>query len=146
MDNTVNVKIVNKSYNELPSYETADSSGLDLRSDEDLTLLPGERRLIHTDMFIKLPEGYEAQIRPRSGLALKYGITVLNTPGTIDSDYIGNLGIILINLGQMSFYVHKGDRIAQLVVSRVEHVDWIPMDSLERTERGDMGFGSTGVK
>ena len=140
------VKIVNKSKNELPAYSTAFSAGMDLRAnlDESVVLKPLERKLIPTGLFIELPQGYEAQIRPRSGLALKKGITLLNTPGTIDADYRGEIGVILINLSQEDFVVKNGERICQMVVAAHETVKWDLVEVLEETERGAGGFGHTG--
>lgn len=144
----MNVKIVNKSKHPNPSYATVNSAGMDLRADidEDIVLKPLERKLIPTNLYIQLPTGYEAQIRPRSGLALKHGITVLNTPGTIDSDYSGNVGVILINLSDTPFVIKDGERICQMVVAKHEDVMWDSVDTLEKTERGEGGFGHTGVK
>lgn len=144
----LNVKIINKSKHELPKYETLGSAGMDIRAniDEDVTLGSLERKIIPTGLFIQLPVGFEAQIRPRSGLAAKYGVTVLNTPGTIDSDWRGEVGIILINLSTEPFIVHDGDRIAQMIVCDHERVKWNPIDKLEKTERGEKGFGHTGIK
>lgn len=140
------VQIVNKSKHELPKYATSLSAGMDLRANinEPITLQPGERRLIPTGIHIGLPEGYEAQIRPRSGLALKYGITVHNSPGTVDADFIGNVGVILINQGQEPFTVYDGDRIAQMVIAKFEKAEWVEVESLQETERGEGGFGHTG--
>ena len=140
------VKIVNKSKNELPAYSTAFSAGMDLRAnlDEAVVLKPFERTLIPTGLFIELPQGYEAQIRPRSGLALKKGITVLNTPGTIDADYRGEIRVILINLSQDDFVIENGERICQMVVAAHETVKWDLVEILEETERGAGGFGHTG--
>ena len=140
------VKIVNKSRHELPSYSTVYSAGMDLRAnlEEPVTLKPGERILVPTGLFIELPKGYEAQIRPRSGLALKKGITVLNTPGTVDSDYRGEIGIILINLSGQDFFVQDGERICQMIISRHETIEWEETDSLNDTIRGIGGFGHTG--
>jgi dUTP pyrophosphatase len=140
------VKIVNTSSNSLPAYATAGSSGMDLRADlsEPKALLPFERALIPTGIFIELPSGYEAQIRPRSGLAMKQGITCLNTPGTIDSDYRGEINIILINLSAEKQIIHPGDRIAQMVIQKVEQVVWDEVKQIEQTERNDGGFGHTG--
>jgi dUTP pyrophosphatase len=145
---TMNVKIINTSSNELPMYETSASAGLDLRAaiSETIVMQPLERKLIKTGLFLEIPEGYEAQVRPRSGLALKQGITVLNSPGTIDADYRGEIGVILINLGSESVEIQTGDRIAQLVFARVEQAEWQLSDSLSETERGTGGFGSTGKK
>ena len=148
------VQIVNKSSNPLPTYSTKYSAGMDLRAnlkdekgnDEVISIAPGERVLIPTGLYIQLPYGYEAQIRPRSGLALKYGITVLNTPGTIDADYRGEIGVCLINHGNDTFDVHHGDRIAQIVFAKVDQVQLIEVDKLDDTERSIGGFGHTGVK
>lgn len=148
------VQIVNKSSNPSPTYSTKYSAGMDLRAnlkdekgnDEVISIAPGKRVLIPTGLYIQLPYGYEAQIRPRSGLALKYGITVLNTPGTIDADYRGEIGVCLINHGNDTFDVHHGDRIAQIVFAQVEQVQLIEVDKLDDTERGIGGFGHTGVK
>lgn len=142
----IGVKVVNISGLDLPEYKTEGSAGMDLRSAVDTTLNPGCRILVPTLIQIALPKGYEAQVRPRSGLALKYGVTVLNSPGTIDSDYRGEIGVILINQGDKPFEIKKGDRIAQLVISRYEQIDWDPVDSLDETERGAGGFGHSGVK
>ena len=140
------VKIVNKSKNELPAYSTAFSAGMDLRAnlDEPVVLKPLERKLVSTGLFIELPQGYEAQVRPRSGLALKKGITVLNTPGTIDADYRGEIGVILINLSQEDFVIENGERICQMIVAAHETVEWNLVEVLEETERGAGGFGHTG--
>ena len=140
------VKIINKSNNPNPTYETSLSAGMDLRAyvEGPTTLRPGERKLIKTGLHIELPEGYEAQVRPRSGLAFKKGITVLNSPGTIDADYRGDIGVILINHSNEEFVVKSGDRIAQLVISKFEKVDWETSDEINSTSRGDSGFGSTG--
>jgi len=140
------VRIINKSSNLLPSYETLLSAGLDIRAflDQPLIIKPLERALIKTGLYIELPKSYEAQVRSRSGLALKKGITVLNSPGTIDADYRGEIGVILINLSNEKFNISTGDRIAQLVVSKHERVDWELSKSLDQTNRGDRGFGSTG--
>jgi dUTP pyrophosphatase len=140
------VKIVNQSNNQLPSYSTELSAGMDLRAslNKPVELKPMERKLVPTGLFIELPKGYEAQIRPRSGLALKKGITVLNTPGTIDADYRGEIGIILINLSQESFVIENGDRICQMVISSHETVEWNLVEGLENTVRGAGGFGHTG--
>jgi dUTP pyrophosphatase len=142
------VAIINKSNNALPSYETSASAGLDIRAfiEEKLTLSPGERKLIKTGLFLEIPEGYEAQVRPRSGLALKNGITVLNSPGTIDADYRGEIGVILINHSSENFEINSGDRIAQLIFAKVEQAVWFETESLNETERGQGGFGSTGKK
>lgn len=140
------LRIVNTSNNELPTYATKGSAGMDLRANlqEDVVIAPGERKLISTGLKISLPVGYEAQIRPRSGLALKKGVTVLNSPGTVDSDYIGDIGVILINHGEESFTVSNGDRIAQMVIAKHETVEFEQVESLDETERGAGGFGSTG--
>ena len=142
----VEVKIVNTSSNKLPEYATPGSAGMDIRAhlDMPLTLQPSERTMVPTGIFIELPIGYEAQVRPRSGLAVKQGITVLNTPGTIDADYRGEIKIILINLSREEQVINPGDRIAQIVVQQVEQVKWIPVQQLEATERGAGGFGHTG--
>jgi len=140
------VKIVNRSKNQLPAYSTIHSAGMDLRAslDEPVVLDSLERALIPTGLFIELPEGYEAQIRPRSGLALKKGITVLNTPGTIDADYRGEIGVILINLSKEKFVIENGERICQMVIAAHEKVEWNLVEMLEETERGAGGFGHTG--
>lgn len=143
----MNIRIVNQSPHELPSYETLASAGMDLRAhmDTPVTLQPMERGLIKTGLFMELPVGVEAQVRPRSGLALKKGITVLNSPGTIDADYRGEIGVILINLSNEPFTINSGDRIAQLVIAKHERTDWQQVKSLTETERGAGGFGSTGT-
>ena len=140
------IRIINKSTNELPSYSTSHSAGMDLRAflSEDIILKPLERRLIPTGLFVEIPEGYEAQIRPRSGLALKKGITILNSPGTIDADYRGEIGVILINLSSEEFVISNGERICQMVVARHEKVEWKLSEVLEETSRGEGGFGHTG--
>ncbi len=140
------IRIVNHSGHPLPGYSTSHSAGMDLRAhlEEPVILRPLERRLIPTGLYIELPEGYEAQIRPRSGLALKKGISVLNTPGTIDADYRGEIGIILVNLSNEQFEVRNGERICQMVINRVEKASWIEVDALEESERGAGGFGHTG--
>lgn len=140
------IRIINRSRHPLPEYATIQSAGMDLRAslEEPLTLAPMERRLIPTGLFIALPDGYEAQIRPRSGLALKKGITLLNTPGTIDADYRGEIGVIMVNLSDTQFEVRDGDRIAQMVVSRYEKAEWQEVDELDVTCRGEGGFGHTG--
>ncbi len=142
------VKIVNKSAYPTPEYATVRSAGMDLRANttEPLTIKPLQRAMVPTGLYIELPEGYEAQIRPRSGLAAKHGITVLNTPGTIDSDYRGEIRVILVNLSSDDFEIVPGERIAQMVVARHEHVEWEETSSLDSTERGEGGFGSTGRK
>lgn len=140
------IKIVNRSHHALPQYATALSAGLDLRAnlEKAITLQPMERRLVPTGLSIALPEGYEAQVRPRSGLALKHGITLLNTPGTIDADYRGEIGVIMVNLSDTPFNIADGDRIAQLVIARYEQAEWEAVEALDSTERGDGGFGHTG--
>ena len=140
------IRIINRSRHPLPEYATIQSAGMDLRAslEEPLTLAPMERRLIPTGLFIALPDGYEAQIRPRSGLALKKGITLLNTPGTIDADYRGEIGVIMVNLSDTQFEVCDGDRVAQMVVSRYEKAEWQEVDELDVTCRGEGGFGHTG--
>ena len=142
------IKITNNSKHELPKYATAGSAGMDLRAniDNPITLAPGERVLIPTGLHIALPVGYEAQIRPRSGLAIKYGITCLNTPGTIDSDYRGEIGVELINHGHEPFVINDGDRIDQMVIAKYEQAEWVVTEELDETERGDGGYGHTGVK
>ena len=142
------IKIVNKSKHPLPEYATPGSAGMDLRANIDvpITLAPGERKLIPTGIYIALPVGYEAQVRPRSGLALKHGITVCNTPGTVDSDWRGPVGVILINLGQEDFVVNDGERIAQMVIAKHERAEWDVVEELDETERGEGGYGHTGVK
>jgi dUTP pyrophosphatase len=141
------VKIVNKSPNQLPAYETLLSAGMDLRAylDESAVLQPLQRMLVPTGIFLELPAGFEAQVRPRSGLAAKSGITVLNTPGTIDADYRGEVKVILINLSSEPFALQNGDRIAQMVVARHERIEWELSEELEQTDRGEGGFGHTGV-
>lgn len=140
------VRIINKSHHPLPAYATPLSAGMDIRAnlEEPVVIGPLERRLIPTGLYIALPEGYEAQMRPRSGLALKQGITLLNTPGTIDADYRGEIGIILINLSSEPFTVRDGERICQMVVTTHSRVEWQPVDTLDETERGEGGFGHTG--
>lgn len=142
------IKIVNKSKYPSPSYATALSAGVDLKAnlDEAVTIGPLERTLVPTGLFIALPAGYEAQVRPRSGLAAKHGITVLNTPGTIDADYRGEIKVILVNLSQEPFEILPGERIAQMVIARHETAQWEEVDTLDSTERGEGGFGSTGKK
>ena len=142
------VKIINNSDNPLPQYETALSAGMDIRAflDEPIVLKPLERALIPTGLFIELPEGHEAQVRPRSGLAYKKGITVLNTPGTIDADYRGEIKVIIINLSQEDFIVLSGERIAQMIIARHEKIDLLQVEILEETKRGAGGFGHTGTK
>ncbi|MGL4325965.1 MAG: dUTP diphosphatase [Tannerellaceae bacterium] len=142
------VKIVNKSKHALPEYATIHSAGMDIRAnlEESITLKPLERRLIPTGLFIELPEGYEAQIRPRSGLAFKHGITVLNSPGTIDADYRGEIGVILVNLSTDEFVIHDGERICQMVIAQHAHIKWSEVEALTDTVRGEGGFGHTGKK
>ena len=141
------ITIQNKGRQPLPAYATVQSAGMDLRANIDapVTLRPMERRLIPTGLHIALPEGYEAQVRPRSGLALKHGITVLNAPGTIDADYRGEIGVVLVNLSDRDFVVSDGERIAQLVVARYEQAELVEVSSLDSTERGEGGYGHTGV-
>lgn len=142
------VRIINKSKWPLPQYATSQSAGVDLRAnnDSDIVLAPLQRAIIPTGLFLEIPAGYEAQVRPRSGLAIKKGITVLNSPGTIDADYRGEVGVILVNLSDAPFTVQPGERVAQMVFSSVEQVQWEETESLEESERGAGGFGSTGVK
>lgn len=141
------IKVINISNHDLPHYETEASAGMDLRANmtEPITLKPLERAIIKTGLFIEIPVGYEAQVRPRSGLAAKKGITVLNAPGTIDADYRGEIGVILINLSAENFVVENGERIAQLVIAKHERAEWIESQNLSETVRGEGGFGSTGV-
>jgi dUTP pyrophosphatase len=142
------LKIINKSQHELPNYETIASAGMDVRANltQSITLRPLERILVKTGLFLELPIGYEAQVRPRSGLALKNGITVLNSPGTVDADYRGEIGVILVNLSNEAFEIKNGERIAQLIIAKHERAHWIEVTELSQTNRGDGGFGSTGVK
>lgn len=142
------IKIINKSGHKLPHYETLASAGMDLRADLEspITLKPLERAIVPTGLFIELPVGYEAQVRPRSGLAAKKGITVLNAPGTIDADYRGNVGVILVNLSNEDFTVENGERIAQMVIAKHERAEWEEVETLSDTNRGEGGFGSTGTK
>ena len=144
----VRVKVVNRGHQQLPAYATSQSAGMDLRANLDapITLHPMERRLIPTGLHIALPEGYEAQIRPRSGLALKHGLTVLNAPGTIDADYRGEVGVVLINLSDKDFVVNDGERIAQMVIARYEQSELVVVEELDETVRGEGGYGHTGVK
>ena len=141
------IKVINKSKHDLPKYQTELSAGMDLyaNTDEPITLNPLERTLVKTGLFISLPKGYEAQIRPRSGLAFKNGITVLNTPGTIDADYRGEIGVILVNLSSQDFTINDGDRIAQMVIAKHETAIWEEVENLDETNRGEGGFGSSGV-
>jgi dUTP pyrophosphatase len=142
------IKIINKSEHELPSYQTTASAGMDLRANNEdpIMLKPLERAIIPTGIYIELPVGYEAQIRPRSGLAGKKGISLVNSPGTIDADYRGEIGVILVNLSNEPFTVEKGERIAQMVIAKHEQAEWVLVDELGESERGAGGFGSTGVK
>ena len=144
----VKIHVVNRGHQQLPAYATAQSAGMDLRANLDapITLHPMERRLIPTGLHIALPEGYEAQVRPRSGLALKHGLTVLNAPGTIDADYRGEVGVVIINLSADDFVINDGERIAQLVIARYEQADLVVVEELDETERGEGGYGHTGVK
>lgn len=144
----LNVKVINKGHQPLPAYATSQSAGMDLRAniDESIVLHPMERRLVPTGLHIALPQGFEAQMRPRSGLALKHGITVLNTPGTIDADYRGELMVLLINFSDTDFVINDGERIAQMVVARHEQIEFQLVDELDDTERGAGGYGHTGVK
>ena len=142
------VEVINESKNDLPQYETVNSAGMDVRAhlDDKLVLEPGEKALIKTGLKLAIPAGYECQVRPRSGLAYKYGVTVLNSPGTIDADYRGDIGVILINHGTSNFVVEPGERIGQLVFAKYERVEFEAVEELAETERGEGGFGSTGVK
>lgn len=144
----VKIKVVNTGCQPLPAYATSQSAGMDLRAniESPITLHPMERTLVPTGIRIELPEGYEAQVRPRSGLALKHGITVLNTPGTIDSDYRGELKVLLVNLSNDNFVVNAGERVAQMVIARHETATWEEVEVLDETERGEGGYGHTGVK
>ena len=146
--NSIGIKIINKSQHKLPHYETLASAGMDLRANIDapITLAPMERTIVKTGLFIELPVGYEAQVRPRSGLAIKKGITVLNAPGTIDADYRGEIGVILVNLSNEDFTIENGERVAQLVIAKHERAHWQEVESLSDTARGAGGFGSTGTK
>ena len=142
------IRIVNKSDHALPAYESEASAGMDLRAqlDEAIVLTPLQRGIVKTGLFIELPIGVEAQVRPRSGMAIKHGITVLNAPGTIDADYRGEIGVILVNLSDMPFTINHGDRIAQLVIAKHETITWKQTDKLSDSARGTAGFGSTGIK
>ena len=144
----IDIKIINTSSHDLPSYQTALSAGMDLiaNNPEPIELGPLERAIIPTGIFIELPSGYEAQIRPRSGLAAKKGVSLVNSPGTIDADYRGEIGVILVNLSNDPFTVERGERIAQMVIAKHEQARWIEVDQLEESERGEKGFGSTGVR
>ena len=143
----MNIQIINKSKHEIPSYETQGSAGMDLRAniDTSITLKPLERTIVKTGLFIALPIGTEAQVRPRSGLAAKKGITVLNAPGTVDADYRGEIGVILVNISNEDFTINDGERVAQLVIAKHERAEWQEVEILGETERGSGGFGSTGV-
>lgn len=143
----MNVQIINKSKHAIPSYETSQSAGMDIRANlnDAVVLKPLERAIIKTGLYIALPKGFEAQVRPRSGLAAKKGITVLNSPGTVDADYRGEIGVILVNLSNEDFIINDGERIAQLVIAKHEHISWQEVTVLDETERGSGGFGSTGV-
>ena len=142
------VKVVNKSKHSLPHYSTIASAGMDLRAniDESISLKPLERTIVKTGIFMELPVGFEAQVRPRSGLAFKKGITVLNSPGTVDADYRGEVGVILVNISSDDFLIEDGERIAQMVIAKHEQAEWVDVDVLDESERGAGGFGSTGVK
>ena len=144
----IQIKVVNRGHQQLPAYATPQSAGMDLRAniEEPIVLHPMERRLIPTGLHIALPEGYEAQVRPRSGLALKHGLTVLNSPGTIDADYRGEVGVLLINLSKEDFVINDGERIAQMVIAKHEQADFVMVEELDQTERGEGGYGHTGVK
>jgi dUTP pyrophosphatase len=146
MSQKLAVKIINQSNNPLPKYQTSQSAGMDLHANlsEAIILQPGKRKLIPTGLFMELPEGYEAQVRPRSGLALKHGVTVLNSPGTIDADYRGEIQVLLINHSDLDFEINHGERIAQLVIAKHEQVNWIENEALNNTERGAGGYGSSG--
>lgn len=143
---TVKIEIINRSKHPLPAYETSQAAGMDLRANilESISLGPLSRAIVPTGLFIALPSGFEAQVRPRSGLAAKLGITVLNSPGTIDADYRGEIKVILVNLSDATVHIHDGDRIAQLVIARYEQASWHEVDMLEETQRGSGGLGSTG--
>lgn len=143
------VKIINRSHHPLPSYGTEEAAGMDVRAylpDGPVTLRPGERALIGTGLYMQLPAGYECQIRPRSGLALRHGLSIVNSPGTVDADYRGEIGIILINLGQEDFVVNDGERVCQMVIAPYSHVRWEPARELDHTKREDGGFGHTGLQ
>ena len=144
----MNVKVINKSKHDLPHYSTPTSAGMDLRAniDEAISLKPLERTIVKTGIFMELPIGYEAQVRPRSGLAFKKGITVLNSPGTIDADYRGEVGVILVNLSSEEFVIEDGERIAQMVIAKHEQAKWVEVEILDASQRGAGGFGSTGLK
>lgn len=140
------IRVINRSKNSLPAYETLHAAGMDLRADIEATIVlkPLERKLVPTGLYIELPEGFEAQIRPRSGLAYKHGISIVNAPGTIDADYRGEIGVLLVNLSDTPFEINTGDRIAQMVVARHERVEWLEVESLTETSRGEGGYGHTG--
>ena len=138
------VRVINKSDNDLPNYETMGSAGCDVRSNHDVTINPGHKLLVKTGLYVEIPVGYEIQVRPRSGLAYSKGITVLNSPGTIDADYRGEIGVILINHGHEQVYLEDGERIGQLILNKVEQIEWNPVLALADTTRGSGGFGSTG--
>ena len=142
----MNINIINKSHHPLPAYATSLSAGMDIRAnlEEPVVLKPMERKIIPTGLYIALPEGYEAQLRPRSGLAIKHGITLLNTPGTIDADYRGEIGVIMVNLSTEPFTINDGERICQMVITSYTQVSWTPVEVLDQTERGAGGFGHTG--
>lgn len=144
----VTVKIINSGHQQLPAYATDAAAGMDVRADiaEPITLEPLDRVLVPTGLRVELPAGYEMQVRPRSGLALRHGLSLVNTPGTIDADYRGEIGIIVINLSRTSYTLNPGERIAQLVVARVEHVEWLPVEVIDDSERGEGGFGHTGTR
>lgn len=144
----MNIKIINTSQHPLPSYETIASAGMDLRANlsAPITLKSLERTIVKTGLFIELPIGYEAQVRPRSGLAAKKGITVLNSPGTVDADYRGEIGVILVNLSAEEFIIENGERIAQLIIAKHERAEWVEVEKLSETSRGEGGFGSTGIQ
>jgi|SRR6185312_2003103 len=143
----MNIRIINRSKNNLPAYETIHSAGMDLRAElEDVVILkPMERRLIPTGLYMELPEGFEAQIRPRSGLAFKHGVGIVNSPGTIDADYRGEIKVLLINFSDLPFEINTGDRIAQMIISKHEKASWLEVDELNETKRGAGGYGHTGV-
>ena len=143
----MNIRIINRSNNTLPAYETLHAAGMDLRADLEtpVTLKPMERKLVPTGLYMELPEGFEAQIRPRSGLAFKHGIGIVNSPGTIDADYRGEIKVLLINFSDQQFEINTGDRIAQMIVSKHERVNWLPVEELNETTRGAGGYGHTGV-
>jgi dUTP pyrophosphatase len=143
----MNIRIINRSKNALPAYETQHAAGMDLRADLEMPIMlqPMERKLVPTGLFMELPEGYEAQIRPRSGLAFKHGIGIVNSPGTIDADYRGEIKVLLINFSDQPFEINTGDRIAQMIVSKHEKANWLPVEELTETTRGAGGYGHTGV-